>query len=301
MFLYALTILFFLVILISFLFQMRKQHEEELSNIEEVLDAVLKGDHPENATIYQEGQESKLIFKTLRIAEINQQYQETAKREKNRVQELMVDAAHQMRTPITSMVMFAELLQSDKLTASESQEFLARLSFDSNRLNWLVEEFLHMSKFETESMQLTKVNQKINETIQQAIHQNSEKEYQKNRFIVNENDYELPHDVKWTREAISNVLENALKYAYEDSKIELSIDRLISYTRISIKNRGKTISREELPNLFSKYYRGSQYRNTIEGFGIGLYLAKLICEAQGGYVLADSQSEVTTISLFLQN
>ena len=280
---------------------MRKQHEKELSTIEEVLDSVIKGDFPKNADSYQEGQESKLIFKTLRIAEANQLYQETAAREKQRVQELMVDAAHQMRTPITSMLMFTELLQNKQLPVGESQEFLRRLSFDSQRLNWLVEEFLHMSKFETESMELTKVRQKLSETIQQAILQSSGAEDQQKRFVVKDADVEITHDIKWTREAIGNVLENALKYAYEDSQIEISVDRLISYTRVSIKNCGKTISREELPMLFTKYYRGSQYRNTIEGFGIGLYLTKLICEAQGGYVLADSQAEQTTISLFLQN
>lgn len=280
---------------------MRKQHEKELSTIEKVLDSVIKGDFPKNADSYQEGQESKLIFKTLRIAEANQLYQETAAREKQRVQELMVDAAHQMRTPITSMLMFTELLQNKQLPLSESQEFLRRLSFDSQRLNWLVEEFLHMSKFETESMELTKVCQKLSETIQQAILQSSGAEDQQKRFVVKDADVEITHDIKWTREAIGNVLENALKYAYEGSQIEISVDRLISYTRVSIKNCGKTISREELPMLFTKYYRGSQYRNTIEGFGIGLYLTKLICEAQGGYVLADSQAEQTTISLFLQN
>lgn len=301
MLLYSLTVLFFFLTLLLFFFYSRKQHERELSNIEEVLDAVLKGDFPENAASFSEGQESKLIFKTLRIAEANLLYRETAAREKVRVQELMVDAAHQMRTPITSMVMFTELLKNDQLTASESQEFLERLSFDSQRLNWLVEEFLHMSKFETESMQLKKVNHNLMETIQQAIRQSCESVGGQNRFLVSGADCELTHDVKWTREAIGNVLENALKYAYEDSKIEISVDRLISYTRISIKNQGKTISKEELPNLFVKYYRGSQYRNTIEGFGIGLYLTKLICEAQGGYVLADSQAEQTTISLFLQN
>nr|WP_253296013.1 HAMP domain-containing sensor histidine kinase [Enterococcus raffinosus] len=280
---------------------MRKQHEKELSTIEEVLDIVLKGDFPRNADSYQEGQESKLIFKILRIAEANQLYQETAAREKQRVQELMVDAAHQMRTPITSMLMFTELLQNKQLPVGESQEFLRRLSFDSQRLNWLVEEFLHMSKFETESMELTKVRQNLSETIQQAILQSSGTSDQQGRFVVKGADVEITHDIKWTREAIGNVLENALKYAYEGSQIEISVDRLISYTRISIKNCGKTISREELPMLFTKYYRGSQYRNTIEGFGIGLYLTKLICEAQGGYVLADSQAEQTTISLFLQN
>ena len=206
-----------------------------------------------------------------------------------------------MRTPITSMLMFTELLQNKQLPVGESQEFLRRLSFDSQRLNWLVEEFLHMSKFETESMELTKVRQKLSETIQQAILQSSGAEDQQKRFVVKDADVEITHDIKWTREAIGNVLENALKYAYEGSQIEISVDRLISYTRVSIKNCGKTISREELPMLFTKYYRGSQYRNTIEGFGIGLYLTKLICEAQGGYVLADSQAEQTTISLFLQN
>ena len=158
-----------------------------------------------------------------------------------------------------------------------------------------------MSKFETESMELTKVLQNLSETIQQAILQSSGAEDEQKRFVVKDADVEITHDIKWTREAIGNVLENAIKYAYKDSQIEISVDRLISYTRISIKNFGKTISKEELPQLFAKYYRGSQYRNTIEGFGIGLYLTKLICEAQGGYVLADSQAEQTTISLFLQN
>ena len=298
---YSITVLFFIGVLLIFFFQMRKQHEKELSTIEDALDSVLKGEFPRNADSYQEGQESKLIFKSLRIAEANQRYQETAAREKQRVQELMVDAAHQMRTPITSMMMFTELLQNKELPVGESQEFLSRLSFDSQRLNWLVEEFLHMSKFETESIELTMVHQNLNETIQQAILQSSGTSDQHGRFVVKGADVEITHDIKWTREAIGNVLENALKYAYEGPQIEISVERLISYTRISIKNCGKTISKEELPKLFVKYYRGSQYRNTIEGFGIGLYLTKLICEAQGGYVLADSQAEQTTISLFLQN
>ena len=194
---------------------MRKQHEKELSTIEKVLDSVIKGDFPKNADSYQEGQESKLIFKTLRIAEANQLYQETAAREKQRVQELMVDAAHQMRTPITSMLMFTELLQNKQLPLSESQEFLRRLSFDSQRLNWLVEEFLHMSKFETESMELTKVRQNLSETIQQAILQSSGAEDEQKRFVVKDADVEITHDIKWTREAIGNVLENAIKYAYK--------------------------------------------------------------------------------------
>ena len=120
--LYSITVLFSICVLLIFFFQMRKQHEKELSTIEKVLDSVIKGDFPKNADSYQEGQESKLIFKTLRIAEANQLYQETAAREKQRVQELMVDAAHQMRTPITSMLMFTELLQNKQLPLSESQD-----------------------------------------------------------------------------------------------------------------------------------------------------------------------------------
>lgn len=301
MLIYSLTVLFFTAVVLLFFFQTRKQHEAELSTIEEVLDSVIKGDFPEGVSSYQEGQKSKLIFKVLRIAETNQLYQEAAAREKSRVQELIVDAAHQMRTPITSMVMFTELMQNEHLSKSELQEFLTRLTFDSQRLSWLVEEFLYMSKFETESMKLTTVVQPIRTTIEQAILKSDEKMNTRNRFEVKGVDSELAHDIRWTSEAIGNVLENALKYAYEDSKIEIIVDRLISYTRITIKNHGKTIPREELPNIFSKYYRGSEYRNTIEGFGIGLYLTRLICEAQGGYVLAESRAEETTICLFLQN
>ncbi|MFQ7236638.1 MAG: sensor histidine kinase, partial [Enterococcus hulanensis] len=264
MLIYSLTVLFFTAVVLLFFFQTRKQHETELSTIEEVLDSVIKGDFPEGVSSYQEGQKSKLIFKVLRIAETNQLYQEAAAREKSRVQELMVDAAHQMRTPITSMVMFTELMQNEHLSKGELQEFLTRLTFDSQRLSWLVEEFLYMSKFETDSMKLTTVVQPIRTTIDQAILKSDEKMNTRNRFEVKGVESELAHDIRWTSEAIGNVLENALKYAYEDSKIEIIVDRLISYTRITIRNHGKTIPREELPNIFSKYYRGSEYRNTIE-------------------------------------
>lgn len=100
-------------------------------------------------------------------------------------------------------------------------------------------------------------------------------------------------DRKWTTEAIYNILDNAVKYGKERSTIDISVNAYELFVCITIRNEGKGIPEEEIPRIFQRFYRGNNASET-EGVGIGLYLARQIVEAQGGYIKVTSEADGKT-------
>lgn len=288
-----------LIIYICFL---KSSYTKQLASLEFVLDQVINKNFSSNELVYQEGQESKIMFKAKRIAEMNHVYAEQVFEAQHKIQEIVADISHQMKTPIAGILMYLELLEGNGLTQEEQVEFLQRMGMDTDRLRWLTEEFLNIARFEMKTLAIVPRNGIINLTIQQAIQQINPQATQKNCtfYLRTKESFELSYDEKWMCEAISNVLDNAVKYSFESTAIEISIEKLISYTQIKIENVGAPILKEELPKIFKKYYRGTN-SHSQEGVGIGLYLTKLIIESHNGYLLADSRNNTTTVSIFLQN
>ena len=105
-------------------------------------------------------------------------------------------------------------------------------------------------------------------------------------------------DSKWTLEAICNILDNALKYTNEGT-ISLSVTAYEMFVRIDIKDSGIGIKEEELPKIFSRFYRSEDTKN-MEGVGIGLYLSRQILSEEGGYIKVSSvYGQGSTFSVFL--
>lgn len=95
----------------------------------------------------------------------------------------------------------------------------------------------------------------------------------------------LPHDIKWTKEAIVNVLDNAIKYSPKDSQIQITMEKQIHFFRIEIRDEGIGIKKEEINRIFQRFYRGKQeVIKQAEGSGVGLYLTRKILEEQGGNI-----------------
>lgn len=295
----ALLVVFVLALL---LWKNKNAYEEELEKATELLEQVIQDGFPFEALSYKEGQEDKLVFKAMRVAEINKRYAENAAAEQKKTQELIADISHQMRTPLSSIMMYTELMADPSLPQKEQDEFLNRITLSSEKLSWLISEFIKISRFEAKSMQLQAESGLLNETVYQAIEMNKEQGKRKHiRFhFDSQTQIELTHDIRWTREAISNVLDNAVKYASEESEVTIEIEKLVFYTRIRIVNVGQTLSSSEQLQAFQKYFRGTNAK-TKDGAGIGLYLVKLILEEQGGYGIIESRSNKTAVSLFLLN
>ncbi|MBP1045541.1 HAMP domain-containing histidine kinase [Enterococcus sp. BWM-S5] len=289
-------------VLFYLLLNSKREHEKELEQAAYVLDSVIQGEFPIDDLRYREGLEAKLVFKALRVAEINRFYAGTAREEQEKTQELVADISHQMRTPLSSIMMYTELMADERLSKKEENEFLNRIALSSEKLFWLISEFITISRFEAKSMQLQTELGNLSDTIQQAI--DMQKEHGRSKRLSFHfqptGEFTLAHDLRWTKEAISNILDNAVKYSREDSEIVIDVERLVFYTRIQITNIGQEISSEEQLLAFQKYFRGMNAKEE-EGAGIGLYLVKLIVEEQGGYSIIESKNGKTIISLFLLN
>jgi signal transduction histidine kinase len=268
-----------------------------------VLDRVLAKDNSLELEITGEKRLSKLTHKACRIMDMCVFEVTQTKEEKETIQGFIADMSHQMKTPLSGISMYADLLLEGDLSEREQHEFLSRMKLSTEKLQWIMDSLIKMSRLEIGAIQLAPLETSIKQTISDAIGSVIAPAAKKNIHISVADFHDMPlyHDKKWTREAGVNVLENAVKYSEPDGKITVSIESLPIYTKILITDHGIGIEKGDWNLIFKRFYRGLNVKDN-EGAGLGLYLAALIMEKQGGYIMVDSiPGKFTTFSLFLQN
>ena len=245
---------------------------------------------------------SKLQHQTLKLINILKSQNKKIESEKNEIKSLISDIAHQLKTPLTNMKMYSEFLQQEDLSEEERAEFNQIILLSLDKLCFLVESMIKMSRLESSVINLHKTKGDINDAVVSAISQLYKKAQLKNINIEFEPKKKIfiDYDKKWTSEAIFNIIENAIKYSSEDTKISISIEKYEIFTRIDIKDQGKGISEDEIPKIFGRFYRGRDVLDE-EGIGIGLYLSREIISKQGGYIKVKSSDTGSTFSVFLPN
>ena len=273
------------------------------NSIDAVLDRILSNDDSLHHEIIGEKRISKLIHKACRVMDMNALEVKQTKEEKKTIQGFISDMSHQMKTPLSSISMYADLLIEGNLTALEQAEFLSRMKSSTEKLQWIMDSLIKMSRLEVGTIQLAPAKTSIKQTISDAIESIVAVAAKKNinMSVADFNDTPLYHDRKWTREAIVNILENAVKYSAPSCEITVSIEKLPIYTKIIITDYGIGIDKNDWHLIFKRFYRGQNVKDN-EGAGLGLYLAALVMEKQGGYIMVDSvPGKYTSFSLFLQN
>lgn len=243
---------------------------------------------------------SKLQSQTIKLTRILKAQNKQIEDDKNEIKSLISDIAHQLKIPLTNLKMYGEFLQYDNLTEEERRDFQETIMVSLNELSFLVESMIKMSRLESGVIQLKPCYESLNETILLAIGQIRKKAQFKN-IILELNEKEkvtILHDRNWTIESVFNILENAVKYTKENGVINISIQSYEIFARIDIEDNGIGISEEELPKIFSRFYRGKNVGD-VEGIGIGLYLTREIISKQGGYIKVKSKKQGTVFSIFL--
>jgi signal transduction histidine kinase len=275
---------------------------KNFDSIDQVLDSVLA----KKAEISFEAADnriSKLTHKAVKIIQMNTMDISKTKQEKEIIQSFISDMSHQMKTPLSGVAMYTDLLLEGRVTEDERQEFLLRVKTGTEKLQWMMDSLVKMSRLEVGAIELSPVSAGIKQTISDGISAVYGAAAKKNIFIQTAyfEDAALLHDRKWTSEAITNILENAIKYSPSNGKINLSVEPLSIYTKINITDYGIGIAPDEWNAIFKRFYRGRNAKG-FDGAGLGLYLASLIFHKQGGYMIVDSKpGKYTTFSVFLQN
>lgn len=281
-------------------FERRKRHRV-CRQLNQMLEHVLDRE-PVGISDLKEGEISVLASQALRIQEKIAYEIGLATKEKEQVKSLVSNMSHQLKTPLSNVVMYQEMLEGT-LDGEQRQIFLQKMKIQIRKLDWMLQSLFRMVMLEQGAMAFEAGALPIKDTLLLAVNTVYEKAEQKKIRICMEpfTDFPLYHDRKWTAEVFSNVLENAVKYSPTESRIEICVSHMELFTQIRFTDYGIGIRREEFTQIFQRFYRSREVAE-IEGSGIGLYLSRLILEQEKGYLTVESEYGTGSVfSVFLQN
>jgi len=267
------------------------------------IDDIVNG--KENVTFDMESETliGKFNYKLQRLYKIMQNGKRQVQEEKQSIQEIISDISHQVKTPVTNLKMYHSTLLERQLAPEKEREFLKLMESQINKLDFLMQTMVKMSRLETGVITLSVSLEPIYDTVGLAlagIMLLAEKK--KIEVTVNcDSTLIVPHDKKWTAEALFNILDNAVKYTPSGGKISVTVEQWEMAMKIDIIDNGKGIPEQHYAQIFRRFYREDDVHD-IDGVGIGLYLCREIISKQGGYVQVKSGvGKGSTFSVFLPN
>ena len=204
-------------------------------------------------------------------------------------------------TAVAAANTFAQLLGDTGLSDEERREYIATLQMSLEKLTFLTNSLIKMSRLESGIIRLKPEQSSLNDIVMQAVKTVYAKARDKNITITFDcgQTFEALLDFNWTAEAVTNVLDNAVKYTPSGGVVDLKITEYPSYLRLDVSDNGIGIPEEEQAKIFGRFYRGKQSAG-VDGVGIGLYLTRDIVNKQNGYIKVASDEKGTIFSLFLK-
>ena len=252
------------------------------------LDAVIAGREPEETGETEDSLLGRVNEKLHRVNHILEQKEQETARNREQMKELISDISHQTKTPIANQKIYLEILKGQPLPG-DAEEFVRKLEHQTDKLDFLFQSMVKMSRLETGVIQIKKEEADLMETIGKAVSgivPAAEKKEIRLSLETKEGaaaECLLPHDRKWTEEAVYNLLDNGVKYTPCGGSVALRVAKGEIFTEIRVRDTGKGIALERQAQIFTRFYREPEVHSQ-DGVGIGLYLTRKIAELQGGYV-----------------
>lgn len=262
-----------------------------------MLQSAMNGEWQEDH--YDESQISALSAQLSQFLSMNRLYKENLSEDQRRIKELIGDISHQTKTPISNILMYTQLLQEQELP-EEIQPLVGKIAGQSEKLNFLIQSLVKTSRLESGVVQVKPEEQPISELFDRIYQEYSPLAEAKNQTLLLEpTQLTAKFDLKWTLEAIGNLVDNAIKYTPTDGKILISATGYELFCKIDVSDTGMGIAESEHTKIFQRFYRSEVNKNE-KGVGIGLYLARQIASAQAGYIKVSSKiGQGSTFSFFI--
>lgn len=239
---------------------------------------------------YDETELSKFQSKLVRVLSDSQISRQKVNEDREKLKELITNISHQTNTPLTNILIYSQLLE-EQAENDTVRKYASEIILQAEKLEVMIRALVKMSRLETGIFQFEKENISLYELISHAAEMEKMNAENKNILLITEDceDVKVNADKKWTAEAVCNIVNNAVKYSYENSRITLGIIDYEMFSGVYVSDEGPGIPEEDLPRIFSRFFRGSSVHDK-EGIGVGLYLSRQITEGQGGFIKVSSET-----------
>jgi signal transduction histidine kinase len=210
--------------------------------------------------------------------------------ERDTLRRFIADASHELRTPITALKNFNELLQGAAADDQKARtEFLTESEVQLDRLSWITQNLLDLSRLDAELVQLDLADHDIGSIIEStaSLYQSAASEHDLTLKVhLPDPPLSLSCDRTRLEMALSNLLDNAIKFTSAGDNIEIGAERQNNATHLWVQDNGVGIHPEDLPHVFERFYRGRE--SDAEGYGLGLSIVQSIVNAHGASIEVDS-------------
>lgn len=300
------TVIFASILLfIAYFLLLTRKFITYIREISEGINQISQGNLDNRISVKNEDEFAFLADKLNHMANDIKRIMENERRIENSKNELITSVAHDLRTPLTSIIGYLDLVSSKELDSQTQKKYISIAYNKSKRLEKLIEDLFTYTKFNfgevkadfSEVDMVKLMNQLVDEFYPSFAENHLEYE-----FLANNATAVIKADGNLLARAFANLISNAIKYGREGKNIIIKLDRNVEGVNISVTNYGVIIPREDLEKIFLRFYRVESSRSSeTGGSGLGLAIAKSIIEMHGGIIYARSDEESTVVTVELKN
>lgn len=290
-FLLVIVVIIFLVILLLVILNFLKRQDKKVDKLNDYANQVLSGDYKLMISDNDESSFSMLENRIYDMTVMLKEKNENLINDKEKLEKLLADISHQIKTPLTSLNLLNDLLYQD-LPEHKKKEFLDNIQNELKKIEWLVKNLLYLAKLDAKMIDFKMEYNDINKLINECINEFSVlAEVNNVKIFVNcDEKIYVKCDKKWTMEAINNLIKNSIEHLAKNINIKVSDNYL--YTQIEVIDDGEGIKKEDIKNIFKRFYKSNNSKSS--SLGLGLAFVKGIVESQNGSIKVRSKENEYT-------
>lgn len=280
-----------------------RRRKKDIFELQDYMDKISRGNYELEINDNSEDELSSLKNSLYKIMVYMKEQADSARIKKVMLAQSVSDISHQLKTPLTStQVLLDNLNDNPDMDYSTRKKFIYEALNQVNGMSWMIVSLLKLSRIDAGVVEFNNENISINKIIEEAVgnleviaeikNVNIEKNIDnRNEDELNKSDIYIKGDYNWNREALQNIIKNAIEHSNDKGTVKINITDNDVYTAVYITNRGEKLSDKQQKQIFERYYSEAKYEDN--SMGIGLPLAKAVIEKQGGYISVESDDEET--------
>lgn len=286
-----------LLILLAVIAVLYRYTSKILSTLDKMIDSAIDDTFTEHT--FTEKKLSKIESKTYRYLSSGNTSLRQINAEKDSIKTLISDISHQTKTPVSNILLYSQLLKESPCLDDSTRRLASQIEEQTEKLSFLTASLIKASRLENGIINVTPKENSIRKLVE-CVDCSDAADAKGIRWQIDPiPDCSAVFDFKWTLEAISNIVDNAVKYTPAGGAITISAREYEMFARIDIADTGIGMSEEETAKIFTRFYRSPEVRDE-RGVGIGLYLAREIVAKEGGYIkVTSSKGTGSVFSVFL--